>query len=421
VSSMDLAAERSLYRFAGSKLILNSLDELRMNHNTGENRFFKGISLNILLLGIVSFLNDLSSEMIMPTLPMFVASLGGGSLVIGLLGGVRDSLSSILNVFAGYWSDKTGKRRIFVFSGYLTSSIFKFFLALAKVWPQAIVFASAERIGKGLRSAARDAIIAESMDRDRGKGFGIHRTFDTLGAVFGALVAFLMYEFFNANFKTIIFTAAVLSFISLIPIFFVKGSERKPNNAVLKLGFRSLSKPLKLFVLISGAFALGNFSYMFFIMRAQQAFTGKSSVAVPLLLYVFFNIFYAAFAIPLGIASDKFGRKRLLAIGYVCFAIVCFGFAFLTSLFWLIVLFALYGITYAAVDGNQRAFVSDLAIPEIKGTALGTFHTIIGLMALPAGLIAGTLWASVGPQAVFIYGGVIGFSCSLLLLVLLGR
>ena len=171
---------------------------------------------------------------------------------------------------------------------------------------------------------------------------------------------------------------------------------------------------------VSGIFALGNFSYMFFVMRAQQAFTGKSSVAMPLLLYVFFNIFYACFAIPLGIASDKFGRKRVLALGYICFAITCLGFAFLTSLFWLVVLFAFYGITNAAVDGNQRAFISDLALPEIKGTALGTFHTVIGLAALPAGLIAGALWASAGPQMVFIYGGIVGFSCSLFLLLLFG-
>jgi MFS family permease len=392
-----------------------------MNRGTGTNRFFKGISLNILLLGIVSFLNDLSSEMIMPTLPMFVTSLGGGSLAIGLLGGIRDSLSSILNVFAGYWSDKTGKRRIFVFSGYLTSSVFKFFLALSKVWPQALVLASAERIGKGLRSAARDAIIAESMDKNRGKGFGIHRTLDTLGAVFGSLAAFFMYQFFNAGFKTIILAAAILSFISLAPVFFVRGSERKPNTVTLKLGFKNLPKALKLFILVSGIFALGNFSYMFFIMRAQQAFTGKSSVAIPLLLYVFFNVFYAVFAIPLGIASDKFGRRRVLALGYICFALVCVGFAFLTSLFWMVILFAFYGISYAAIDGNQRAFISDLALPEIKGTALGTFHTVIGLMALPAGLIAGTLWTGFNPQAVFIYGGATGFSCSLLLFILFDK
>jgi len=392
-----------------------------MNQGTSKNQFFKGIGINVLLLGIVSFLNDLSSEMITPTLPMFVTSLGGGSFVIGLLGGIRDSLSSILNVFAGYWSDKTGKRRIFVFSGYLTSSVFKFFLALSKIWPQVVVLASAERIGKGLRSAARDAIIADSMQTNRGKGFGIHRAFDTLGAVFGSLAVFFMYQFFNAGFKTIILTAAILSFISVVPIFFVKETSRKPNAITLRLGFKNLPKALKLFVFVSGVFALGNFSYMFFIMRAQQSFTGKSSVTMPLLLYVFFNIFYAVFAIPLGIASDKFGRRRILALGYVCFAIVCFGFAFLTSLFWLVVLFAFYGVSYAAIDGNQRAFISDLALPEIKSTALGTFHTVTGLMALPAGLIAGTIWASVGPQAVFIYGSVVGFSCSLFLLLLFSK
>jgi len=378
------------------------------------NKYLKGISANILLLGTVSLLNDLSSEMIMPILPMFVRALGGAGLAIGLVGGFRDSISSILKVFCGYWSDRTGKRKIFVSSGYLISSLFKLFLAFSKTCQYAVIFAALERVGKGLRTAARDAIIAESMAAERGKGFGIHRALDTSGAILGSIVVFLLFWFFGFGFKLIILIAGVIAFASLIPLRFVKEDKRKPQKITLKVGLKNLPKSLKLFVLISAVFALGNFSYMFFIIRAQQFFTAKLSIAIPILLYVLFNIFYAAFAVPLGVLSDKIGRKKIIILGYLLFSLTSFGFAYLTSLPAFIVLFALYGITCATVDGNQRAYVSDLSSQQLKATALGTFHTTIGLMALPASLIAGFLWQNIAPNTTFIYGGILGFISVLL-------
>ncbi len=379
-----------------------------------KNKYLKGISANVFLLGIVSFLNDLSSEMIMPILPMFITALGGAGLAVGLVGGFRDSISSILKVFCGYWSDRAGKRKIFVSSGYLTSSLFKLFLAFSKTWQHILIFAGLERVGKGLRTAARDAIIADSMAKERGKGFGIHRALDTSGAILGSIAVFLLFWFFGFSFKLIILIAGVIAFASLIPLYFVKEGKREPQDISLKIGLKNLPKSLKLFILISGIFALGNFSYMFFIIRAQQFFTGKLSGAVPILLYVLFNIFYAAFAIPLGALSDKIGREKVIILGYLLFSLTSLGFAFLTSLPAFIVLFALYGITYAAVDGNQRAFVSDLSSQQLKATALGTFHTTIGLMALPASLIAGFLWQNIAPEITFVYGSIPGFISVLL-------
>jgi len=383
-----------------------------------KNKYLKGISANILLLGIVSFLNDLSSEMIMPILPMFIKALGGAGLTVGLVGGFRDSISSILKVFCGYWSDRTGKRKIFIFSGYLTSSAFKLWLAFAKTCQQAVIFAALERIGKGLRTAARDAIIAESVATQRGKGFGIHRALDTSGAILGSIVVLLLFWFFGFGFKSIIFVAGVISFVSLIPLRFVQEGKRKPQQTTLKVGLKNLPKSLKLFILISGIFALGNFSYMFFIIRAQQFFTGRLSIAVPVLLYILFNIFYAGFAIPLGAASDKIGREKVIILGYLLFSLTSLGFAFLTSLPALIILFALYGISYAAVDGNQRAFVSDLSSPQLKATALGTFHAATGLIAMPANLIAGLLWQKIAPNLTFIYGSILGFISVVLFIAL---
>ncbi|MHA1743887.1 MAG: MFS transporter [Candidatus Heimdallarchaeota archaeon] len=369
-------------------------------------RYLKGISINILLLGIVSFLNDLSSEMVIPILPMFITALGGSGLIVGLIGGLRDSISSILKVLAGYWSDKYGKRKIFVSSGYLTSAFFKLCLSLSKMWQHVLAFASLERIGKGLRTAPRDAIIADSMPKERGKGFGIHRAMDTLGAIAGSIVVFLLFWFFGLSFRSIILVAAVLAFLSLIPLYFVKERKRKAQNINLKIGLKNLPKPLKLFILVSGVFALANFSYMFFILRAQEFFVGRSSVGIPILLYVFFNIFYATFAIPFGRLSDKIGRRKVIVFGYLLFSLTSLGFVFLSSLPAFIALFALYGMVYAMVDGNQRAFVSDLSSEELRATALGTFHTTVGLAALPASLMAGILW-QINPSMTFAYGAIV--------------
>mgnify|MGYP001047342319 CR=1 FL=1 len=386
-----------------------------------KNKYLKGISANVFLLGIVSFLNDLSSEMIMPILPMFVTALGGAGLTVGLVGGFRDSISSILKVFCGYWSDRAGKRKIFVSSGYLTSSLFKLLLALSKTCRHVVIFAALERVGKGLRTAARDAIIAETMTKERGKGFGIHRALDTSGAILGSIVVFLLFWFFGFSFKLIILIAGVVAFASLIPLRFVKEGKTEPRDMTINVSLKNLPKSLKLFILISGIFALGNFSYMFFIIRAQQFFPGKLPIAaVPLLLYVLFNIFYAGFAVPLGALSDKVGREKVIILGYLLFSLTSFGFAFVTSLPAFIILFALYGITYAAVDGNQRAFVSDLSSQQLRATALGTFHTTTGLMALPASLIAGFLWQNISPEITFIYGSIPGF-ISVLLFIAFGN
>ena len=362
--------------------------------------------INVILLSIVSFLNDLSSEMIMPILPMFLESLGATGMIVGLTGGLRDSIESILKVFCGYWSDKTGKRKIFVYSGYGVSVVFKLLLGLSRTWHAALAFASAERIGKGLRTAARDAIIAESItNNNRGKGFGIHRGLDTAGAILGSSVSFVLLWFAGMEIRTIIIVAGVVGLFALIPIRFVKEPSVEKHNKSLKISLAILPAPLKLFILVSGIFALGNFSYMFFVMHAQQLFTGKSSIAAPILLYILYNIFYSVFSVPFGSISDRIGRPPVIIFGFALFAAVSFGFAFADSLWLFIILFALYGVVFAAVDGTQRALVSDLAAANLKATALGTFHTVTGLAALPASLIAGFLWQRFSPAATFAFGG----------------
>jgi len=179
---------------------------------------------------------------------------------------------------------------------------------------------------------------------------------------------------------------------------------------------KNLSRPLRLFILVSGIFSLANFSYMFFILRAQELFTGKLSVGAPILLYILFNAFYAVFAVPFGELSDKIGRKKVITFGYLLFSLTSLGFAFFNSLTAFIVLFALYGIVYAIVDGNQRAYVSDLSSEELRATALGTFHTAMGLMALPASLIAGFLW-QINSSMPFVYGAAVSIISVVLFIV----
>jgi len=379
---------------------------------------YKGLKVNILLLGLVSFLNDLSSEMVMPILPLFITSLGGAGLIVGLIGGLRDSISSVLKLFAGYWSDKLAKRKIFVASGYLISALFKLFLSFSKIWPHILIFSSLERIGKGLRTAPRDAIIADSLPEKRGRGFGIHSAMDTLGAVVGSVIVFLLFWFWGFSFKSIIFIAGILALFSLIPLHFVKERPGEPQKDIsLKLSLKSLPQPLRYFILISSLFALANFSYMFFILKAQGFFTGRLSIGGPIFLYILFNIFYSVFVFPFGKLSDRVGRRKVIILGYLLFSFTSFGFAVSNSLINFIILFAFYGIVYAIVDANQRAYISDLSSDELRATALGTFHTMIGLAALPASLIAGALW-QINPNITFIYGGLISIISALLFVVL---
>lgn len=363
----------------------------------------KDKSRNIILLGFVSLLNDISSEIIQPILPLFITSLGGGSLALGLIGGISDGLPSILKVFAGYWSDLLGKRKPLVVAGYGLSAATKLLLPLSGTWAQVFVLRTLERSGKGIRSAPRDAMISESASRgEMGRGFGLHRSMDSLGAVIGSIIAYVLWQG-GMEFKSIFLVAGILAVAALIPFFRVEESFRAPVSQ-LRLNISDLTPELREFIIIAALFSLGNFSYMFMILRAGQFFAGASAIGAPLLLYVLFNIVYAALALPVGIWSDRVGRKTVLVMGYALFAITAAGFAVVSSEVGLIVLFALYGLVFAMVDASERAFVSDLSLPSVRSTSLGFYYGVVGVAAMLSGLIAGGLWAQFGAGATFVFG-----------------
>lgn len=374
------------------------------------------LNKNVILLGTVSFFNDIASEIILPVLPLFIKSIGGGGMAVGIISGLGESIASLFKMLSGYLSDKFGKRKPFVFVGYFVSAISKSLFTIAHSWPHVLVLRVFERFGKGIRSAPRDAILAASTTEEkRGKSFGIHRAMDSGGAVLGSVIALLLFWYFGFGFRKIFLVAACFAFLSLIPLIFVKEKKKEPQNISLKIGLGKLPKRLRVFIIIATIYSLGNFSYMFFVIKSQNYFSGRLSVAIPLLLYILYNLSYTLFAIPSGILSDKIGREKVLLLGYTLFGLVCLGFIFANSVFAFVVLFILFGLNYALVNANQRAYVSDLAKEEYRGIALGTFHTAISLSALPAGLIAGALF-DINPCLTFIYGATISFIVVMLFL-----
>lgn len=375
---------------------------------------------NILLLGLVSFINDTSSKIILPVLPLFIKELGGGGMAIGIISGVSDSVASLFNMLAGYWSDRAGKRKGFVFGGYFISAIAKLLFAFASLWQHVLLLRVAERLGKGVRSAPRDALLASSTNiLNRGRGFGVHRAMDSGGAVLGTLVAFALFWYLGMSFSQIFIIAGIIGFTSLAPLLFVKEKDKTVQRNHYRFNLRLLSPALRKFILVTFLFALANFSYMFFVLHSQGAFQGKLSVGIPILLYALYNLAYTLFAVPAGILSDRIGRRNVLLAGYGLFALVCLGFVFAKSLTMYLLLFVLYGLNYALVNANERAYVSDLAEESTRGIALGSYHMATSLAALPAGLIAGLLWDR-DPNYTFGFGALFALA-AVVVLIATGR
>ena len=391
-----------------------------MEKDTGKRLL--GLSRNIFFLGIVSFLTDVSSEMIFTLLPLFLLNvLRVGTPVIGLVEGIAEGTASLLKVGSGWLSDRLGRRKGLTLIGYSLSTVAKPFLYIATTWGAAGGVRFADRVGKGIRTSPRDALVADSAPAgEMGRSFGFHRGMDTAGAVVGlavaALVVYLVQrgglELTRDAFQTVVLVGVVPAFLAvLILAVFVRerstsGAASKGLSSAQDLGCqpaaqRGMDGRFKLFLVTVVLFTLGNSSDAFLILRAQNV--GFSVVEV-LLLFVGFNVVYALASLPAGLVSDRLGRKGLIIAGWSIYALAYLGLGLASAAWHVWLLFTLYGLYYGVAEGVSRAFVADLVPPERRGTAYGLYHTAVGLSLLPASLIAGWLWHVMGPEAPFYFG-----------------
>ena len=366
------------------------------------------MSRNVFAAGFVSFFMDACSEMVYPLVPLFLANmLGVNKSLIGLIEGIAEATASLLKVFSGVLSDKIGQRKGLMGIGYTISVCSRPLIAMASAWQHVLTARFIDRLGKGIRTAPRDAIIAESSDSSvMSRSFSFHRSMDTLGAVIGPALAFFLLNLFNGDFRKVFWASIIPGICAILLIIFVieeKGKTAPESHEPLKLTSRHFDWKFRFFILITILFNLGNSSDFFLILRSQQL--GIATVTIPV-VYLTFNLIYSLSAIPAGLAADRFGKKRIVFLGFILFAVIYYGFAIANSARAAWLLFSLYGVFMGLTEGVQKAFLTTIIPPDFKATAFGIYNTATGLALFPASLAAGWLWDHFSPAAAFYYGAV---------------
>lgn len=379
---------------------------------------------NILFLGLVSFFADVSSEMVYPIIPLYLtATLGATPALIGVIEGIAESLASLLKVFSGYLSDRSVRKKPLAFLGYAMGVFYKIALLFSAAWPGILAARVIDRFGKGIRTAPRDVMVAESAEQGNiGKSFGIHKALDMAGSAIGILIAFLLLRGTGADaYRGIFLWSLVPMALALLVFVFIREKKRTepfPVRERFWTNLRQLDGRLKLYLAVAFLFTLGNSSNAFLLLRASDVGFSTANVT---LLYLVYNVVAAALALPLGRLSDRIGRKPMLVCGYAVFAAVYLGFAFPLSQGMLVGVFALYGVYAALTAGVERALIAEIAPPHLKGTMLGLHATLVGVALLPASLIAGVLWDTLGPSAPFLFGAGLSAAAALTLGLFLKR
>lgn len=381
----------------------------------------KGI-VNVITLGFVSLLNDTASEMVIPIVPIFLTTvLGAPAYIVGLVEGIADAVSKLLMAFFGIVSDRKQKRKPFVAWGYGLATTSHLIMALASTWPVVLLARVINRTGKGVRTAARDALITESIEKEqRGKWFGFHRTMDSMGAVIGPLISIYLLKIFHDNYPRLFLFAFVPAFLGLLLLLSLVKEHPKEEINLLKMKFQwhKANDSYKIFLLISTIFALGNSSLAFLILRAQNL---GLTVGLTIFTYVLLNLTYSIFSLPAGIEADKIGSKRVLFIGFLIFGFVYMLFGFINEAKWVWWLFPIYGVYLGLTDGVSKTYVSKLVPHEISASAIGIYETVMGVCSLLSSVIAGYLWSFMGARSPFYYGGIMAFIACFLFLTLTKR
>lgn len=372
---------------------------------------------NVRSLGLVSFFADLSSEIAYPLLPIFVTTvLGAPVALLGVIEGIAEATASITKYPFGQAADHTGRRRPFVLAGYTLGGLGKLVIALAAGWPLALAGRFTDRLGKGMRTAPRDDLIAaHTQPGQQGLAFGLHRSMDTLGAVIGPLVALALVQA-HVSLRWIFAIAAAPGLLSVLAIMlFVREHREQPRRSAFRV---SLPSSPAFRWLLAGAllFAVGSSSDMFILLKAKAV--GMTTAAV-ILLYVLYNVTYSAASLPVGGLSDRVGQFPLVLTGYALFAVVYLGFSAAGSGWTLAALFALYGLYIAATEGTSKALIGRAIPAGERASALGLYYTATGLASFAASTVGGALWSAVGPWATFAYGAAAALAAAVL--VLLGR
>jgi MFS family permease len=410
---------------------------------SGLLRRYRRLPRNVFAISFVSLLNDASSEIIYPLLPVFLSvTLGASPAIVGLIEGTAESISSLLKLFAGHFSDRLRKRKIFVVSGYALSSFARPLLAFAANWYQVLAIRVSDRVGKGVRSAPRDAMIADTVAvEERGLAFGLHRAMDHTGAVVGPLLGYLLVLVFAANrnapsaadFNKIFLLASIPALAAVVVVaLFVRESYKQdtgrdtaldlapdiaPEESAppLRFSLRGFDGNFKRFLVIVALFTLSNSSDAFLLLRAQSA--GVSIAAIPL-LWAMLHVSKVVSSLFGGHLSDTLGRRKLIVSGWVLYAAVYAGFAFVSNPISVWILFLIYGIYFGLAEGAEKALVADLVKPEQRGTAYGLYNLAFGITVLPASLLMGALWNWRGPETAFLVSAILGATAALLLMIL---
>ena len=389
---------------------------------------------NVIVLGLVSFFNDIASEMVYPIVPIFLSSvLKVSTPIIGIIEGIAEATASIGKFIFGYLSDKIGSRKPFVSSGYGLSSISKIFLGLAQTWPLVLFARFIDRLGKGIRTGARDSLLLQNTTKkNKGFIFGYHRAFDSAGAVLGPIIGLILIYFFKENLRFVFYFAAIPGLIGvLLLIFFVKEKTRSPvySTASPQRGPRRLSqngsprfdnnfsliwknKKLSLFFIASIIFSLGNSSDAFLILRAKNL--GMTTL-LTVLTYIVYNLSQTLLAAPIGKLADKIGAKKVFEGGLLVFTLVYFFFGFIKDPIFIWLLFPIYGVYIAATDGVSKAYVAEFITERESGSYFGLYQSAISISAFFASWMAGILWYKISPAATFYFGSIMAVSAFLIL------